>query len=225
MEDLVYENAGTTIAPDGKRYTNDDPNRPTAVPAPRGKFVTSSQLDEDPRVTTVDRVVEAMTRTIDDGILIDGDATFESADADFTAADVGAAITGGGLPAGTTIETVTDQDTVELSDAPDGIGGRKVTDGGTTNNDATVTSVTAAFTSADVGSYLIGSAGIPAGAKILSINSATSVELDVNANATGTNRTFTILPASTRDYTIVRELNTYIDAADEALQDQIDALP
>lgn len=225
MEDKVYENAGTTIAPDGKRYANDDPNRPTSVPAPRGKFVTSSAFDEDPRIGTVDRVVEAMTRSIDDGILIDGDATFESADADFTAADVGASITGGGLPTGTTIESVTDQDTVELSDAPDGIGGRKVTDGGTTSGDATVTSLTAAFTSADIGSFLIGSAGIPADATIVSINSATSVEISANASATGTNRTFTILPADTRDFTIVRELSTYIDAADDALQAQIDALP
>ena len=66
-----------------------------------------------------------------------------------------------------------------------------VTDGVTTITDPTVTSATAAFTAADVGSTITG-AGIPALATILSINSPTSVEISANATATATGVTLTI---------------------------------
>ena len=79
-------------------------------------------------------------------------------------------------------------------------GSRQVTDGVTTNTDATVTSATAAFTAADVGASISGT-GIPAGTKIASINSATSVELTANATASATGRTFTIgVPLATASY-------------------------
>jgi hypothetical protein len=68
---------------------------------------------------------------------------------------------------------------------------RTVTDGVTTNNNATVTSATAAFTVADVGKSIIGT-GIPTGSAILSFNSATSVQITSNATSGGSGRTLTI---------------------------------
>lgn len=224
MEDKVYENAGTTIAPDGKRYTNDDANRPTQVPAPRGKFLTSSAFDEDPRTMAVDDLRAAMTRTVDDAVIVIGDETLESTDANFTAADVGAKVTGAGLPDGTTIESVTDENTVELSVEPT-VGGRRVTDAGTTNADATVTSVSADFTDDDIDATVVASAGFAAEVTIDSINSESSVEMSTTSNATGTNRTLVIIPAGTdREITIERDLATYIDAADAALDGRVETL-
>lgn len=68
---------------------------------------------------------------------------------------------------------------------------RTVTDGATTNTDATVTSATAVFTPDDVGKPISGT-GIPAAATILSYTSATSVEISANATATATGVTLTI---------------------------------
>jgi hypothetical protein len=67
---------------------------------------------------------------------------------------------------------------------------RTVTDGVTTNLDNTVTSATAAFTVGDIGQPIAGT-GIPAGATIASINSATSVEISDAATASATGLTFT----------------------------------
>lgn len=64
-------------------------------------------------------------------------------------------------------------------------GTRSVSDGATTNTDATVTSSTGAFTDADLGKLVTGT-GIPAGATIAAINSSTSIELSAPATATGT---------------------------------------
>lgn len=70
-------------------------------------------------------------------------------------------------------------------------GSRVVSDGATTDTDATVTSASGAFTSADIGKRVSGS-GIPSGAYIASINSATSVELSAAATATATGVSLTI---------------------------------
>lgn len=70
-------------------------------------------------------------------------------------------------------------------------GSRVVTDGVTTDTDETVTSASAAFTSADIGKRVSGT-GIPAGAYIASLNSATSVELSAAATATDTGVSLTI---------------------------------
>lgn len=67
-----------------------------------------------------------------------------------------------------------------------------VTDGATTNADATVTSASAAFTADDVGMAVTG-AGIPAGATIITINSANSVELSAAATATAAGVTLTFV--------------------------------
>lgn len=71
------------------------------------------------------------------------------------------------------------------------VGHRSVADGVTTNTDATITSATAAFISDDVGKPISGT-GIPAGATIASVTSATEVELSAAATATGSSVTFTI---------------------------------
>lgn len=70
-------------------------------------------------------------------------------------------------------------------------GSRTVSDGVTTNTDATVTSSTGAFTQADVGKLISGT-GITAGTTIASINSSTSIELSAAATADGTGLTLTI---------------------------------
>lgn len=62
---------------------------------------------------------------------------------------------------------------------------RARSDGVTTTGLTTVTSATLAFTAADLGSRIEGT-GIPAGAVIITINSATSVEISAPATATGT---------------------------------------
>lgn len=72
-----------------------------------------------------------------------------------------------------------------------GLGARTVTDGVTTDTDATVTSATAAFTVADIGETITGT-GIADRATIASVTSATEIELSAVATATGTGITFTI---------------------------------
>lgn len=69
--------------------------------------------------------------------------------------------------------------------------GRQVTDGVTTNGSTTVTSATANFTSADLQRLLIGS-GIPAGARITTINSTTSVTISAAATATASGVTLNV---------------------------------
>lgn len=65
-------------------------------------------------------------------------------------------------------------------------------DGATTSGAATVTSATAAFKASDVGKKITG-AGIPAGATILSRDSATQVTISANATATATGVAITIV--------------------------------
>lgn len=68
---------------------------------------------------------------------------------------------------------------------------RIVTDGVTTSLSTTVTSATAAFTSADVGAAISGS-GIPTGATIISVESSTSVTISVPATLTASGVSLTI---------------------------------
>lgn len=68
--------------------------------------------------------------------------------------------------------------------------GRSVTDGAT-NTNTTVTSATAAFTSADIGKSISGT-GIPAGATITAVASGTSVTISAAATATATGVTLRI---------------------------------
>jgi hypothetical protein len=63
---------------------------------------------------------------------------------------------------------------------------RSVADGATTNSSATLTSASAAFTSADVGNPITGT-NIQSGTTISAVNSATSVTMSKTATATGSN--------------------------------------
>lgn len=104
--------AGTVIGADGKRYAVGDPDIPTVAPDRPGKFVTAAVFEP-----LDDQVQGAVVRVVDDAVTVNADATLTSADADFTGADKGASVTGVGIPAGTTIATVTDQGSVEMSAA------------------------------------------------------------------------------------------------------------
>lgn len=72
---------------------------------------------------------------------------------------------------------------------------RTVTDGATTASSTTVTSATAAFTAADVGSAISGGS-IPASASIVSVTNSTTVVISANATATATGVSLTIGPGS-----------------------------
>lgn len=62
------------------------------------------------------------TRTVTDGVLT-SNTTLESEDANFVAADVGRVVTGTGIPANTTIASVTDENTVVMSAAATAVAG------------------------------------------------------------------------------------------------------
>lgn len=93
------------------------------------------------------------------------------------------------------------------------IGHRTVTDGVTTNSDATVTSATAVFDESDVGKPISGT-NIPAATTIASVTSATSAELSANATGSGTGVTFTIgIAATSPSYTSGLGYFSYYEAA------------
>lgn len=71
------------------------------------------------------------------------------------------------------------------------IGHRTVSDGVTTNGSAAISSATAGFSADDVNKPISGT-GIPAGATIASVQSATAATLSANATATGASVAFTI---------------------------------
>lgn len=96
-----------------------------------------------------------------------------------------------------------------------GYGYRVLTDGVTTSSDATVTSATGAFTSADIGLPITGT-GIPAGTRIASINSTTSIELTANATASGTGITFSIV-----DPVLARACREYVRASAVATRSNV----
>lgn len=76
--------------------------------------------------------------------------------------------------------------------------GRTVIDGVTTAASTTVTSATAAFTSADVGRTIAGGS-IPAGATITAVNSGTEVVISAAAAASATGVTLTLGNITTRE--------------------------
>jgi hypothetical protein len=79
---------------------------------------------------------------------------------------------------------------------------RTVADGATTSASTTVTSATAAFTSADVGRGISG-AGIPAGTTIASVTNGTTVVLSAAATATAAGVTLAIAATTLDVRTIV----------------------
>jgi hypothetical protein len=90
---------------------------------------------------------------------------------------------------------------------------RSVTDGVTTSGSAAITSATAAWIQDDVGKPISGT-GIPAGATIASVTSATAATLSANATATGTGITFTIgVALAAASYTSGIKAFRFIDAS------------
>jgi hypothetical protein len=132
-----------------------------------------------------------MTRTVTDGVTTSGSNVLTSAAAAFTTTDVGNPITGTNIQAGTTISGYTSATSVTLSKTATasgspvtfkiyGDGNRVITDAVTNHGSTTITSVTAYFTAADVGRVVCGTT-IPAGATIVSVQSATSATMSAGA--------------------------------------------
>lgn len=155
-------------------------------------------------------------KVVTDAVVTASDQTLTSATAAFTSADVGKTI---GIPyAGadsssngihqthvTTIASVTNSTTIELTDAPVNsiVGSRTLTDVATTYNDRTVTSASGNFTAGDLGKeitipgagFLIGGGGAADSqlyTRIIAINSSTSIEVAHACQATLTGKTVTI---------------------------------
>lgn len=115
--------SGTQIAADGRRYLLNDADAPDVAPVASGKLVTSgalaaglgTEVDELKAELDLDAIV---ARDVTDGVAVEDDATFESEAANFSALDDGALLVFADetvFPAGTVIESVTDENTVELS--------------------------------------------------------------------------------------------------------------
>ncbi len=85
---------------------------------------------------------------------------------------------------------------------------------GVLNSTTTITSATAAFTSADVGSSISG-AGIPAGATMASVTNATTAVISAAATATGGGVTLTI----TVGESILAQMTDALTAAQDAYAD------
>jgi hypothetical protein len=161
-----------------------------------------------------------LARTPTDGATTNLSTTVTSATALFNQSDVGATITGTGIPASTTIVSVQSATSATMSAAATATGsslsivitrvggdwiglnygtwqvipafnmGRSVTDG-VTNGTTTVTSATAAFNSNDVGA-IVGCVDLPAGTTIASVTNATTIVASVAATGSGTARALTI---------------------------------
>jgi len=143
-----------------------------------------------------------MTRTVTDGVTVNGSPTLTSATAAFTTADVGNPITGTNIPASTTISAYSSATSVTLSKNATasgspvtfkvyGDGNRTLMDAATTSGSATLTSNTAYFTSADVGKAVVGTS-IVAGTTISSVTNSTTAVLSAAASQTAANTTVTI---------------------------------
>lgn len=149
-------------------------------------------------------------RAVSDGVTTTGSNTVTSATANFRSADVGRTITGTNLAHGTKISSVTNATTVHVSINATDTGTaqsltisspanltdlRQVDDAVTTSGSATVTSAMAKFNANDVNlpvATLTVAAGIPKGAYITAVNSATSITMSANATKTTTHLTVTI---------------------------------
>ena len=139
------------------------------------------------------------SRTVTDGAT-NSNTTVTSNTAQFTSADIGKEISGGTIPAGAKISSLTNPFTAVISSAASGtatgvtlrIGrqARSVADG-VLNATTTVTSATAVFTSGDVGRCIQGGT-IPASTTIASVTNATTVVLSAAATGSASGVTLNI---------------------------------
>jgi hypothetical protein len=152
--------AAGTGTPTGKvQFTDNGSNSGTPVALSSGA-VTHGIIFGAPGSHIINAIYLGSGRlTAADGVTTSSSTTVTSATAAFTAADVGATISG-------------------RRD-------RNTADGVTTSSSTTVTSSTAAFTSADVGANIAGGS-IPAGATITAVGSATSVTISAAATSSAT---------------------------------------
>jgi hypothetical protein len=142
------------------------------------------------------------TRSVADGVTINGSATLTSNKAAFTSADVNNPVTGTNIQSGTTITAVNSATSVTMSKTATasgngiwvsiyGDGNRTVMDAFTTSASTTISSSTAYFTAADVGKPIVG-AGIPASTTISAVTNSTTATLSAAATATSGNLTVSI---------------------------------
>jgi hypothetical protein len=142
------------------------------------------------------------TRSVADGVTVNGSATLTSNKALFTSADLNNPVTGTNIQSGTTITAVNSATSVTMSKTATGSGNgiwvsiygdgnRTVMDAFTTSGSTTITSSTAYFTAADLGKPIVG-AGIPASTTISAITNSTTATLSAGATATSGNLTVSI---------------------------------
>ncbi|HEX4776252.1 MAG TPA: flagellar hook protein FlgE [Acidimicrobiia bacterium] len=109
---------GQTLPPQETKNLTIGGNLPADAPAGTALTTGITVYDTQGKAVKITfTLTKAANRTVLDGSTTSGSTTFTSATANFTAADVGKAITGAGIPAGTTIASVTNGTTVVLSNA------------------------------------------------------------------------------------------------------------
>ncbi len=160
-----------------------------AIDANAVQFVTGA-------CPTTAQAIPAVSRSVSDGVIATS-TSLVSATANFVSSDVGRVVAGTGIAPGTTISTVTNATTVVLSTATTAsassvtvlIGARRVTDLVTTNGSKNISSASAAFSPADIGSTVYST---NVATTIASVTSPTTAVLTANASGTGTAQTATI---------------------------------
>jgi hypothetical protein len=177
--------------------TNTDPLYVNSLTAPTNGALyvqKASGIAGTPSANGAGSAALRSAQALADGVTVDAADHLQSASNPFTAKDLGQAVAGTGIAAGTYIATFVGAGDVTLSaDVGDqagplnvAVGARAVSDAATTLSSTTLTSATAAFTSADVGATIAG-AGIPASTTIASVTNATTVVLSAAATATAAN--------------------------------------
>lgn len=188
--ECIYQGTASTVSVGMKRVS-------ACAPYAAGSNVILGDSDIGATVASIAGLVSSFpaTRTATDGATTIGLTTVTTTAAFFVAGDVGAAISGTGIPSGSWIKTFNSATSVVISAAATATGtaltltvtptgSRIVTDGVTTLASVTVTSATTAFTADDVGRTISGT-GIPSGATITVFNSGTSVDISSAATAAG----------------------------------------
>ena len=200
----IYSGAATSEHASVVGFLRDSVDASGATPIHEANIVFGAKALKASTIHYTDTVQDA--RTVADAVIVEGDATVTSATAAFTAEDVGRTISGSGIPAGATIVTRNSATSIELSAPANHADVRTVTDAVTVNWDATLTSATANFTAADVGKTVTG-AGIPGATTILSVTSATEVEMSANATGAGTTVVIGTASKSSQSITVGANVN------------------
>jgi hypothetical protein len=210
-----WTNGGTTLTASNGHFTANDVNHivadtgAVAAGLPTYVFIKSVTdantvvLNKAVTATGTNRAIKienSSIRSVDDAVTTASSTTVTSATANFTAGDVGRSITGTTLPPGTIIATRVSATEITVSNGANAsataqvlaIGSDETVTSARVVNDAvfasstTITSATAGFATSDIGLKVASTAGIPSGAYITAINSATSVTISAATTVTGT---------------------------------------